>query len=145
MPEIPELIVFSQNLLGGGASFHRNMLAHIPRDLFAIKCIYLDPTEWNGTRALDVSLGPDDQIFSFGNDPRPVTAKRLSRLVSNVEGAVVTNLADELIMLDLHSRSNKTVYFFCHDDGFIDLATTYDSIIDVFITHNIAVYDALIR
>jgi len=41
MQNKPELIVFSQNLLGGGASFHRNMLSHFPKDFFDIKCIYV--------------------------------------------------------------------------------------------------------
>jgi glycosyltransferase involved in cell wall biosynthesis len=143
MAEKPELIVFSQNLLGGGASFHRNMLAHFPRDFFDIKCIYLDPTAFNGTRSLELTLGESDHLFSFGNEPVSATAKRLSKLVSNTQGAIVTNLVDELIMLDLHPKSNKTVYFICHDDGFLDLATTYVNLIDVYIAHNVAVYHTL--
>jgi glycosyltransferase involved in cell wall biosynthesis len=143
MPEKPELIVFSQNLLGGGASFHRNMLAHFPTDFFTIRCIYLNPVNWNGAKALDVSLNQNDEIFSFGNEPQRKTAKRLSKLIADTEGVVVANLQDELISLDLYPRHRKTIFFICHDDGFIDLAVKYKNIIDVFIAHNIAVYDSL--
>jgi glycosyltransferase involved in cell wall biosynthesis len=143
MQKKPELIVFSQNLLGGGASFHRNMLSHFPRNFFDVKCIYLNPTAWNGAKALDISLDPNDKVFSFGNEPRRITAKKLSGLISDAEGAVVTNLQDELISLDLFPRRRKTIFFICHDDGFLDVAVKYENIIDVFISHNIAVYDSL--
>lgn len=139
----PDLIVFSQNLLGGGASFHRNMLANFPQDFFDIKCIYLNPTHWHGAKALEVALNPNDAIFSYGDEPLKVIGKRLSQLIPATEGVIVANLETELISLDVYRKPQKTVFFICHDDGFIPLAVKYQSIIDVYITHNIAVYHEL--
>jgi glycosyltransferase involved in cell wall biosynthesis len=145
MSQRPDLIVFSQNLLGGGASFHRNMLANFPRDFFEIKCIYLNPTHWHGTKALEVELNPNDAIFSYGEEPARIVGKKLSKLIPATEGVIVANLETELISLDLYRKPQKTVFFICHDDGFIPLAVKYQSIIDVYITHNIAIYHELRR
>jgi glycosyltransferase involved in cell wall biosynthesis len=139
----PELIICSQYLLGGGTSFHRNMLANFPKDFFDIKCIYLNPTNWTGARPLDIELNPNDVILSFGDEPQRVTAKEISKLIPNTEGVIIVDIEQELISLDLFRKPKKTVFFVCHDDGFIDDAVKYESIIDVFISHNIAVYDEL--
>jgi len=140
----PELVVISQNLLGGGTSFNRNMLAHFPTDVFRIRCIYLNLVNWNGAKAQDIRLNPDDVSFTYGNEPVTVTAAKLAQVIGDTEGAVVSNLETELISLDLHPNRNKTVYFICHDDGFLPLAIKYQSLIDVFIAHNITVYNDLL-
>jgi glycosyltransferase involved in cell wall biosynthesis len=145
MASKPELIMFSQNLLGGGTSFQRNMLTCFPTDFFDIKCIYFDPLNWNGAKALDITLNANDTVFSYGNDPIKTTAKNLSKLISNTEGSIVSNLETELISLDLYKRSKKTIFFVCHDDGFIPLAIKYKSIIDVYISHNISVHQELLK
>ncbi|MDH7463656.1 glycosyltransferase family 4 protein [Chitinophagaceae bacterium 26-R-25] len=139
----PELIIVSQNLLGGGTSFTNNLLASFPRDFFDIKCIYLDPVNWHGAKALDIKMEKDDVVFPYGSEPRKITSKRLSRLISNREGAIVSALEDELVCLDLYPRKNKTVYFVCHDAGFLPVAQKYQSLISVFIAHNITVFDEL--
>jgi glycosyltransferase involved in cell wall biosynthesis len=136
----PDLIVFSQNLLGGGASFHKNMLANFPDDYFTIKCIYLDPIHWHGAKALDTKLGPNDLIFPYGQESDKAMAARLSKLIPNTEGAIVANLETELISLDIYPKPKKTVFFICHDAGFIPLAVKYASLIDVFIAHNTSIY-----
>ena len=141
----PELLMFSQNLLGGGTSFHKNMLNCFPSDFFDIKCIYFNPINWNGAKALDINLGPNDIIFPYGNDTIRETARKLSKLISNKEGSIVSNLETELISLDLHRKLQKTVFFICHDDGFLPLAIKYQSIIDVFISHNASVHEELLR
>lgn len=139
----PELIVISQNLMGGGSSFHRNMLANRPDDFFDVKCIFLDPLHWEAKRLDDISLGPNDVIFSFGNESEFDVAKRFNQYLSNREGVIVANLPEELSSLSYFPKFNKTVYFICHDKGFLYLIEKYDFIIDVFIAHNIEVYEQI--
>ena len=115
----PELIVVSQNLMGGGSSFHRNMLENKPDDFFDIKCIYLDPLHWNAKRLDCVSLGVNDVIFEFEDEPEYDIAKRFNKHVSNKKGAIVANLPEELITLSYFPKGNKTIYFICHDKGFL--------------------------
>jgi glycosyltransferase involved in cell wall biosynthesis len=143
MQSKPELIVVSQNLLGGGSSFHRNMLANRQDNFFDLKCIYLDPLHWNAKRLEDIKLGPNDVIFEFENEAEFDIAKRLSKHISNREGVIVANLPEELISLSFFPKSNKTVYFICHDKGFLYLVKKYDYIIDIFIAHNIEVFDSI--
>lgn len=139
----PELIVVSQNLMGGGSSFHRNMLENKPDDFFDIKCIYLDPLHWNAKRLDCVSLGANDVIFEFEDESEYDIAKRFNKHVSNRKGAIVANLPEELITLSYFPKGNKTIYFICHDKGFLRLVNEYRNVIDVFIAHNIEVFEAI--
>jgi glycosyltransferase involved in cell wall biosynthesis len=145
MEKKPELLIFSQYLLGGGTSFHRNMMAHFPDDFFDIRCIYLNPTNWDGAKALEIQIRPNDILFPYGGESTVTIAKNLSKFISSEEGVVIANLETELICLDIFRKPKKTVFFVCHDDGFIPLAVKYESIIDTFIAHNIAVYHELQR
>ena len=137
----PELIVISQNLMGGGSSFHRNMLANKPDDYFDVKCIYLDPLHWEAKRLEDLALGINDVVFEFENESEYDIAKRFNQHISNRKGAIVTNLSEELITMSYFPKSNKTVFFICHDKGFLYLIKKYDFLIDVFIAHNIEIYE----
>ncbi|RTY92275.1 glycosyltransferase family 4 protein [Flavobacterium sp. GT3R68] len=139
----PELIVISQNLMGGGSSFHRNMLAHRPDEYFDVKCIYLDPLDWAAKRLENHSLGENDSIFEFTQQPDEQLAEKLNKHISNKKGAIVANLPEELITLDHFPKSNKTVYFICHDKGFLYLVKKYEYLIDIFIAHNFEVYESI--
>lgn len=139
----PELIVISQNLMGGGSSFHKNMIENRPDDFFDIKCIYLNPLHWNATRLENLELKKNDIIFSFGNEPINDIASRLNEHISNNEGALVTNLPEELYVLDFYPKTNKTIFFICHDKGFLYLIQKYDYLIDVFIAHNHEVFQEI--
>lgn len=136
-----ELIIISQNLMGGGSSFHRNMIANKPDDFFDIKCIYLDPLHWVAKRLDDVKFEKNDVVFEFGDEPANEIAKRLNSHISNRKGAIVANLPEELITLSYFPKPNKTVYFICHDKGFLPLTKQFDEVIDVFIAHNFEVYN----
>jgi glycosyltransferase involved in cell wall biosynthesis len=139
----PELIIFSQNLLGGGASFHRNMINNKPANDFTIKIIYLDPSEGGFSKNPELNLNANDVLFTYGKESRYEVAQKLQRHISNTEGAIVTNLPEELFTLSLFPKREKTIYFICHDDGFIPLAQKYHYLIDVFIAHNYAIYETL--
>lgn len=141
----PELIVFSQYLLGGGASFHRNLLAHIPEEKFDLKVIYLFPKTEAFAPTMEFVPRPRDVIFEYGDERLYDVAKRLSTHISDRAGAIVTNLGIELDSLDFFPRRRKTVYFVCHDAGFLDLAQKFHHIIDLFIAHNREIYETLRR
>lgn len=143
MTEKPELIVFSQYLLGGGASFHRNMLANMPDNSFDLKVIYHYPKTRIFSPSLEFCSRPNDVIFEYKDEGLFNVIKKLSQHISNRKGAVVTNLDIELYCLDIYPKSNKTIYFICHDDGFLHLARKFNHIISVYIAHNIEVFDSL--
>ena len=144
MESKPELIVFSQNLMGGGSSFHRNMLANKPDDFFDIKCIYLDPLHWIATRSKEITLKNDDLIFAFENEDKYSIAKNISAHISNKKGAIISNMSEELTALNYFPKPKKTIYFICHDVGYLGLTKKYDHLIDVFIAHNYQVYQDII-
>ncbi|GGP03068.1 hypothetical protein GCM10010992_09990 [Cloacibacterium rupense] len=131
--------------MGGGSSFHRNMLANMPDDFFDIKCIYLDPLHWVAARTTDLVLKKNDIIFAFDSEPEYKTAKNLHQHISNKKGAIVANLPQELQSLNYFWKPNKTVYFICHDAGFLYLCKKYDYLIDIFIAHNYQVYQDIIK
>jgi len=131
--------------MGGGSSFHRNMLANKPDEFFDIKCIYLDPLHWAAARSTDLVLKENDLIFAFDDEPEYETAKNLSQHISNRKGAIVANLPQELQSLNFFWKPRKTVYFICHDIGFLYLCKKYDYLIDVFIAHNEQVYQDIIK
>jgi glycosyltransferase involved in cell wall biosynthesis len=145
MKEKPELLVFSIYLMGGGASFHRNMINNCPDDFFDIKCIYLNPLHWNAKRSDDVVLDKNNIVFDFSDEPISDVSLRLEKLISEREGGVVTNFDTELATLNTFKRVRKTIFFICQDDAYIYLAKKYDHIIDVIITHNIAVYEEICK
>ena len=92
MQSKPELTVFSIYLMGGGASFHRNMIENRPDDTFNIQCIFLNPLHWVGKRSDNVVLEEKDCVFEFSAEPLVNIAKRLEKLISKHEGAIITNL-----------------------------------------------------
>ncbi len=138
-----ELTVFSIYLMGGVASFHRNMIENRPDDTFNIQCIFLNPLHWVGKRSDNVVLEEKDCVFEFSAEPLVNIAKRLEKLISKHEGAIITNFQTELATLEIFYKPQKTIYFICQDEAYIKLATMYDHIIDVIITHNISVYEKI--
>jgi glycosyltransferase involved in cell wall biosynthesis len=131
--------------MGGGASFHRNMISNRPDDFFDIKCIFLNPLHWNAKRSDDVVLDESNIVFEFSEEPINDVSSRLEKLISEREGAVITNFDTELATLNTYKRRKKAIFFICQDDAYIYLAKKYNHIIDVIITHNIAVYEEICK
>lgn len=145
MQSKPELLVFSIYLMGGGASFHRNMISNRPDDFFDIKCIFLNPLHWNAKRSDDVVLDESNIVFEFSEEPINDVSSRLGKLISEREGVVITNFDTELATLNTYKRRKKAIFFICQDDAYIYLAKKYNHIIDIIITHNIAVYEEICK
>ncbi len=70
--------------------------------------------------------------------------KKLRKMISEQKGALVLNYELEMAMLD-HYSVQQTTYQLVHDDYNYKLAQKYHHVTDVFIVHNIEIYDRLIN
>jgi glycosyltransferase involved in cell wall biosynthesis len=142
-----ELIAFTQYKLGGVQNFYYNLLSHAPLGLFDIRWIYEDVRD--GDPPLPKLYGVGDEIiFPVSVKPGETTyamAKRLQANISNKPGVILANFPEELATLHLYRRSKKTIFFICHDIGYVSIAERFEFLIDVFIAHNIEFYDLLIK
>ncbi len=141
-----ELIVFSQNLLGGVQSFNYNLLLGDTENYFDKYTILIDAKESNRTKRFmkwDVSR---HNVFSYSN--REIVynySKRLSSLISNRDGLIITAFQTEIRTLDIFRKPNKTVFYIAHDNDYLSYSYKSKYIIDVFIAHNNAIYDELVE
>jgi len=146
MVERPELVVFSQYKIGGVQSFYFNLLSNDPYHAFDTKWIFSDSDEYGDAKPLVKFNCGEEIIFSLKSHLKESVysaARRLSKWISNREGAILTNFDIELSTLHLYRRSNKTIFYVCHDEGYLSRATYFEFIIDVFIAHNIEFYHKL--
>jgi len=89
---------------------------------------------------------PDERIIQFGpSDSFNDKAKKIAAELSDAPGAFITNFLEELMAIQYFTSKPKTVFFVCHDEGYVPTAIQYEFLIDVFITHNPYFYDELIR
>jgi glycosyltransferase involved in cell wall biosynthesis len=146
MAEKPELIIFSQNKMGGVQNFYYNILSSGPMHTFNARWIFLDSTEYNDPKLPSVYNCCEEVIFPLQTTPGESihkVAARLDKLITGKEGAVLTNFDTELITLHLHRHDKKTVFFVCHDEGYLQRAQQFEFLIDVYIAHNIEFYERL--
>jgi glycosyltransferase involved in cell wall biosynthesis len=140
-----ELIAFSNYRVGGMKSYYQNILENSPSDLFQVKWILIDNlAEKNAPRPQSLPDFCECQVFQVLPDDTVYTsAKKLSRLISDTPGVVLTNGDTELSTLHLYRRKNKTVFFVCHDELYLKDACKFEFIIDCFIAHNYYFYEKL--
>jgi glycosyltransferase involved in cell wall biosynthesis len=135
----PELIIFSNYVIGGVASFWENLVKQDPVKQFHKKVIYLNYQPTAETILKQPFGFCDDLVFTINeSDSETVyeTAKRLGREISNREGAVLANFSTELASLHLYRKNNKTIFFVCHDMAYVSDAVKYAFLIDAYIVHN---------
>ncbi|MES2777499.1 MAG: glycosyltransferase family 4 protein [Bacteroidota bacterium] len=139
-----ELLFFAQNLLGGAPNFCYNLLQGDKENHFDKHTILTDCKESVFTRRFTPWDVSPHTVFNF-SDMEIVydVSKRLSKLINNGEGLVVASFVEELRTLDIFRRPEKTIFFVAHDGGYVPLAVKYEFLIDVFIAHNIGIYDEL--
>jgi glycosyltransferase involved in cell wall biosynthesis len=138
MVEKPELIAFSENKLGGVQSFYHNLLSNDPTKFFNCKWIFTDNI-WSKDAKLPTRFGSAPEIiFRYGISSMKRTTERLSRLLSNEPGVILTNHELELLTLCFHKRENKTIFYFCHDELYLTNAVKYEFLIDAYVAHNYA-------
>ncbi|WP_276480593.1 glycosyltransferase family 4 protein [Paraflavitalea pollutisoli] len=148
MVQKPELIAFAQYRLGGVQNFYFNILRHLDPDQFDLLWIFDDSSNKDNAR-LPQPYGICQEIVFESDHPRFETAydkfKGLAKHISNRPGLVLTNFFLELSTLHTNPRSNKTIYFICHDELYLNQAKEYGFLIDVFIAHNPVFYRSLIE
>ncbi len=148
MAERPELIVVGQYKIGGVQSFYHNILSNDPAGAFDIRWIFVDQEDRFGSKPVEAYGHPGEVVFKaplFDNEDFPGIASRLEQLISDRPGALVTNFEIELSTLYLHPKKNKTVYYVCHDDLYLERAERFAFLIDVFIAHNPYYFERLIK
>lgn len=144
MNENAELIVFSQNKIGGVQNFYRNILSNDPYNTFKKLWIFTDIESHRDTR-LPTGYKCTNEIFFYikENETTYSFAKRLESLITDSPGAILTNFPVELSTLHLFRKKNKTIYFISHDEAYFETAQRFDFLIDVFITHNQSIFQDL--
>lgn len=138
---------FSEYKIGGVQSFYYNLLKYDPFQK-------LEKTWLLERHALDEDAVPpqpfhaipDERIIQFlPADNLYDRAKKIAAELSNSPGAFVTNFLEELVAIQYFTLKPKTVFFVCHDEGYVPTAVQYAFLIDVFIAHNPYFFDELVR
>lgn len=145
MGSTPEMIVVSQYKVGGVQNFFFNLLSHFPVNEFSIRWIYEDSPDLGTSLPRPFNIG-EPVLFPLAkaNEESTVAmAARMATLISDRPGAVFANFWHDLATLHLYPRSHKTIFYVCHDEGYLKLAGEYEFMIDVFIAHNYQFYEAM--
>lgn len=142
--EKPELIAFSENVLGGIQTFYFNLLSNSVNTNFDIKWLLIDHT--NETRAKAPYFPIKNLKVKYNNGlGRWRKAYQIAKHISNKPGIILANREFELDALALYPKPNKIIYHVVHDDYYIQFALKYQYMINVYIVHNKFIYDELLR
>ncbi len=142
----PELICFNTYMMSGAASFWLNILSNDEEHFFEKKVVHIKAIPSDQTYLLNpfgVCLETVFVVDKKDNETTIQIAKRLNLEVSNSNGVILANFTTELFTLHLHPKSNKTVYYICHDEIYVPDAIKYEFLIDVFVVHNPVFFDVL--
>lgn len=135
--EKPELLVFSQNVVGGVQSYYYNLLTNDAANRFSKTWILADDVFNNNPRPSQPYDTGYETVFHYRSDTNLFHILReLQLLISNRPGMVLVSFPLELAALHVYRKKNKTIGFVCHDEYFLQFAKQYDFLIDVFIAHN---------
>jgi glycosyltransferase involved in cell wall biosynthesis len=137
-----EIVFFSQYKLGGVQNYYRQLIKNLPKDSFTSKWI-LTCNKNDNAAAPPKPFGITEEVIFEYSDQSKLTLKKLSTLVSNKPGIIMTNFHIELQMLSRYPKGNKTIIHVCHDDFFVDISNSFSSIIDIFIAHNHTYFEKL--
>jgi len=143
MDEKPEIIFFAEHKLGGVQNFYYNLIRYSQLQ-FDIKWILIENRNSDDAKPVIPFNFQHEVFIIYKNETQYEYSKRLSRLVSDRPGAVVTNFSSELYMLHLY-RKRKTIYFICHDELYLENAKRFEFLIDKYIAHNPYYFEELRR
>jgi glycosyltransferase involved in cell wall biosynthesis len=133
----PELVVFSQNVVGGVQSYYYNLLRYDAENKFAKTWILAEDSFDDNPKPLQPFNTGYEKIFSYRSDtPLFHILKKLNGLVADVPGIILASFPLELPLLHVYRKKNKTIGFVCHDEFFLQFAEKYNFLIDFFIVHN---------
>ncbi|MBI1780628.1 MAG: glycosyltransferase family 4 protein [Sphingobacteriales bacterium] len=140
----PELVVFSQNAIGGVQSYYYNLLMNDAGNQFDKVWILTDDYFNNNPRPLKSYDTGFEKVFYYRSDtPQFNYLKELEQFVSNKPGVVLASFPLELMVMHVYRKKNKVIGFVCHDEYFVQFAKQYDFLIDFFIVHNPVFYTRL--
>ena len=142
---MPEIVFILPDILGGVASFNRNIVNNASlRKQAYVKVILVSEYEWKHPRITETFDADEVVAFQYGYwENRYAVLKRLSDMIGPDPGAVVCN--DALEMGSLYEYGTpKTVYQLVHDFYNLKLAVRYGDLADVFLTHTGLFRDVLI-
>jgi glycosyltransferase involved in cell wall biosynthesis len=141
-----QLVAFSQYKLGGVQNFYFNILSHAPEGKFNIKWIFEDVDDNDPKLTGPYGIG-EEVVFKTKGEVKETAyemARRFQKLIPREKGVILANFREDLITLHLHPRPLKTIFFICHDEGYVPLAKEFEFLIDVFIAHNYQFYQDMI-
>ncbi len=143
----PELVFFSEYKIGGVQSFYYNLLKYDPlRQLPKTWLLERHALDEDAVPPEPFYVIPDERIIAFDStDNLYDKARKIAAELSSEPGAFITNFLEELVAIQNFTAKPKTVYFVCHDEGYMPTAIQYEFLIDVFIAHNPFFYDELCR
>ncbi len=145
MDEKPELVIFSQNKIGGVQNYFYNLIKFDKEDFFKKKWLFSDHVHDKDARLPQRYSICEEYIFQYGHEHLYKSTNKIKKLISDKPGLVLINHTIELITIHKHRPKNKTIVYFCHDELYIDNALRYNFLIDIFITHNIQFHKELKR
>ncbi len=143
MVEKPELIVVSENKLGGVQSYFNNLLQGDRSDSFDKLWILVDHSSSRDAKPTVPYTTANASVFTPIGDSLLTRCTLLAGMISDLPGVVLANYELELIALHRYRKKNKTIFFFCHDEMYVATALRFEFLIDVFITHNTHFYKEL--
>ena len=144
---IPELVFFSEYKIGGVQSFYYNLLKFDPfRQMKKTWLLERHLQDEDSLPPAPFGVISDERIVPFDvTDNIYDRAKKIALELNEEPGAYITNFAEELVAIQNFTSKPKTVFFVCHDEGYLAPAVKYSFLIDVFIAHNPFFYDELVR
>lgn len=138
----PELIAFSENVLGGIQTYYLNLLTNCD-ETFQVNWLLLNHSGEIRAKAPLYSL-ENTKINYNVNYGRWRRAKQISKYLTKRPGIVLANREFELDCLALYPCKSKTIYHIVHDEYYIQFAIRYCEIIDIYIAHNSFIFKQLI-
>jgi len=140
----PELIAFSQNVLGGVQSFYYNLLRNDTEDYFNKRWLLVQHEAHKGVAPI-IPFGIGETVIECFNEKKKAeNALIIEKWIANTPGVILVNHQAELESLLQYPKPDKVVFCMVHDDLYLHTAWHYICVIDVLVTHNYELYQKLL-
>jgi glycosyltransferase involved in cell wall biosynthesis len=141
--EKPQLIAFSQHLLGGVQSFYYNLLSNDADEYFRKKWLLIELKGHTATLP-PAPFNLHETVIKCGYaDEVDHNSAIIESYIDNTPGIILTNHSPELECLVAYPKPEKVIICLVHDHLYYIIAKKYIAIIDVLVTHNYELYKEL--
>ena len=140
----PEIVFTLPACMGGVASFNYNIINHsrLIKNFYS-KVILLKADEDTRPLFLDKFEVDEVNIFTFSyKENQYYVYKRLNKLLSNCEGAIVTDNVQTINAANLF-KNPKTIFHLIHDYFYVNQNIQMGDLVDVAIAHSSFFRDAI--